>query len=127
MDLVQHFRNARNSIVVSAGRSIFRAGEPGTVMYVLLEGSASVILGNEVVEIAAPGAILGEMALLDDAVRSATVLARSDCRLVPIPRAQFDLLVSEAPAFARRVMKTMADRLRRMNERVEAAYATALA
>ena len=126
MDLVQHFGNARNSILVPAGGPIFRAGERGTVMYVLLEGSASILLGNELVEIAAPGSLLGEMALLDERARSATVLARSTCRLVPIGREQFDLLIAETPAFAREVMKVLADRLRRMNDRLDAAYATRL-
>jgi CRP/FNR family transcriptional regulator, cyclic AMP receptor protein len=118
MDLVGHFSNARNSIVIPAGQTIFRAGERGTVMYVLLEGSASVLVGGDVVEIAGPGAVLGEMAVVDEAPRSATVLARGDCRLVPVPQAQFDLLIAEAPAFARAVMHALATRLRRMNSRL---------
>jgi len=117
MDLATHFRNARNAVSVSAGRLIFRSGDPGSVMYVLLEGSAAVLVGDEVVELAGPGAILGEMALLDEGKRSASVLARRDCRLVPVPREQFDLLIAETPAFARHVMRTMGERLRRMNER----------
>lgn len=117
MDLVRHFRSARNTVTVRAGRILFRSGDPGTVMYVLVEGSAAVLVGEEVVEIAGPGAVLGEMALLDEGPRSASVLARRDCTLVPIPREQFDLLIAETPAFARQVMKSMADRLRRMNER----------
>ena len=117
MDLVRHFRSARNTVSVPAGRILFKSGDPGTVMYVLLEGSAAVLVGDDVVEIAGPGAVLGEMALLDEGPRSASVLARRDCTLVPIPREQFDLLIAETPAFARQVMKSMADRLRRMNER----------
>jgi CRP/FNR family cyclic AMP-dependent transcriptional regulator len=117
MDLVRHFSSARNTVGIRAGRILFRAGDPGTVMYVLLEGSAAVVIGDEVVEIAGPGAVLGEMALLDEGARSASVLARRDCTLVPIPREQFDLLIAETPAFARHVMRSMAERLRRMNEK----------
>ena len=119
MDLVRHFRSARNTVTIRAGRIIFRSGDPGTVMYVLLEGSAAVLVGDDVVEIAGPGAVLGEMALLDEGPRSASVLARRDCTLVPIPREQFDLLIAETPAFARQVMQSMAERLRRMNEKRE--------
>ena len=118
LDLVAHFRHARNAVAVRAGKTIFRAGERGTTMYILMEGSAAVLVGGELVEIALPGAVLGEMALLDEAVRSATVVARHDCRLVPVPREQFDLLLMEAPAFAREVMRSMAARLRRMNARL---------
>ena len=52
-------------------------------MYVLLEGSASVLLvGGKVIEIAKPGALLGEMALVDSSFRSATVITRSVCRVL---------------------------------------------
>jgi len=117
MDLVQHFSNARNTVSYSAGAVIFRAGQRGTLMFVMLKGLASVMVGDETVEMAIPGTVLGEMALLGDGRRSATVIARRDCVLVPITREQFDVLTKETPAFARYVMKVMAERLRRMNER----------
>jgi CRP-like cAMP-binding protein len=117
-DLVAHFRHARNAVTVRAGKAIFHAGERGTTMYILMEGSAAVLVGGELVDIALPGAVLGEMALLDEPVRSASVVARHDCSLVPVPREHFDLLLMEAPAFAREVMRSMAVRLRRMNARL---------
>jgi len=102
---------------------LFNEGEPGNTMYVLMEGSASVVVAGQVIEVARPGALLGEMALVDSSVRSATVIARSNCRLLPINRTQFDLLVRESPEFARHVMMVIADRLRRMNQRLlEAVY-----
>ncbi len=118
LDLVAHFRAARNAVTVRAGKAIFRAGEHGTTMYILMEGSAAVLVGRELVDIARPGAVLGEMALLGEPTRSATVVARHDCRLVPVPREHFDLLLVEAPAFAREVMRSMAERLRKMNARL---------
>jgi CRP/FNR family cyclic AMP-dependent transcriptional regulator len=123
MDLVAHFRGARNLVVIQAGVPLFNEGEPGNTMYVLMEGSAAVLVAGHVIEVAKPGALLGEMALVDSSVRSATVLARSMCRLLPITIAQFDLLVRESPEFARHVMMVMAGRLRRMNQRLlEAVY-----
>ncbi len=71
-----------------------------------------------VIEVARPGALLGEMALIDSSVRSASVVARSNCRLLPIDIAQFNLLVRESPEFARHVMIVMTGRLRRMNQRL---------
>ena len=56
------------------------------------------------------------MALVDDLPRSATVVAVSHCRVLPIGRTEFDLLVREKPQFARHVMQVLAHRLRRMNE-----------
>jgi CRP/FNR family cyclic AMP-dependent transcriptional regulator len=126
VNLVDHFRNARNTVSLPSGRVLFREGDPGRLMYVLLEGTASVLVGTAPVELASPGALLGEMALIDRSPRSATALARSACRFLSMDRRQFDLLVRETPAFGRHVMKVMAARLRRMNDRMEQAYNTKL-
>jgi len=119
MNLIFHFINARKTEEIAPGTEIFKAGEAGSVMYVLLEGAARILVGRRVVEVAGPGAILGEMALIDDQPRSATVVTMSRCRVVAIGSTEFDLLVREKPEFARHVMKVVADRLRRMNAAVE--------
>lgn len=121
MDLVAHFEGARNLVHIQAGLPLFSEGEFGTNMYVLMEGSAAVCVGGEVLEVAKPGALLGEMALVDSSARSATVIAGANCRVISINRPQFDVLVRESPEFARHVMTVMADRLRRMNERLKEA------
>jgi CRP-like cAMP-binding protein len=118
MNIVAHFRHARNLIDLQSGLVLFSEGEPGQSMYVLMEGSAAICVGGEVIEVAAPGALLGEMALVNSSVRSATVITRSDCRVISINRSQFDALVRESPEFARHVMTVMADRLRHMNEKL---------
>lgn len=123
MDLVAHFQGARNLAFIQTGVPLFNEDEPGSTMYVLMEGSAAVVVAGQVIEVARPGALLGEMALVDSSVRSATVIARSNCSVLPINRTQFDLLVRESPEFARHVMMVMASRLRRMNQRLlEAVY-----
>jgi len=123
MDLIAHFQGARNLVFIQAGVPLFNEGEPGKTMYVLMEGLAAVVVAGQAIEVARPGALLGEMALVDSSVRSATAIARTNCRLLPINRAQFDLLVRESPEFARHVMMVMASRLRRMNQRlIEAVY-----
>lgn len=127
MDLLAYFQHARQKLLLPPGRLLFSEGEAGTVMYVLLQGTASVLVRGTAIELAAPGQILGEMALIDESPRSATVLTRTECHLVSIGRAEFDLLIRETPAFGRHVMGVMASRLRRMNERLEQVYHTRLA
>jgi CRP-like cAMP-binding protein len=100
---------------------LFNEGEPGKDMYVLIKGTAEVSIGGDVVEVAEPGALLGEMALVNSALRSATVVTRTDCQVVSIDVRQFDMLVRESPEFARHVMTVMAERLRRMNDRLREA------
>ena len=84
-------------------------------MYVLLEGKMDILLGNHVVETAKEGALIGEMALIDDSPRAANAVAKSACRLAQIDQRRFDFLVQQHPHFARHVMRELADRLRHMN------------
>jgi len=121
MDVLAHFRNARSVVTLPRGTVIFAEGEQGDKMYVLIQGRADISVGGEVIESAHPGALLGEMALVISAPRSATITAVTECKVVPVEPRQFDLLVRESPEFARYVMKVMAERLRRMNERMKEA------
>ena len=101
--------------VYEAGDTIFRAGEEGNRMYVVAAGRVEILVGDEVVDKVDPGGIVGEMALLGSPTRSATAVAVDPCRLLPIDEAFFLHLVQQAPRFSLKVMKTMADRLRRSN------------
>jgi CRP-like cAMP-binding protein len=101
----------------AAGKSVFQAGEPGETMYVIAEGEVEILDGSAILETAGPGSIVGELALIDDEPRSATVVAKTDCRLVPVDRRRFQYMVQETPFFGLAVMKVLADRLRRKNVR----------
>jgi len=83
MDVIAYFKAARNILTLPRGAVVFREGDPGKDMYVLLQGTVEISVGGDIVELAHSGALLGEMALIDSGWRSAT-----DAR-------QFDLLVRE--------------------------------
>ena len=101
----------------AAGQFVFKAGDPGETMYVVMEGEVEILDGSVLLETAGPGSIVGELALIDDEPRSATVVAKTDCRLVPVDRRRFQYMVQETPFFALAVMKVLADRLRKKNIR----------
>jgi CRP-like cAMP-binding protein len=102
----------------AAGQFVFKAGEPGETMYIITEGEVEIRGGSATLDTAGPGSIVGELALIDDEPRSATVVAKTDCRLVPVDRRRFEYMVQETPFFALAVMKVIADRLRRTDARV---------
>ena len=104
-----------DAITVPAGAVIFREGDRGNVMYGVISGEVDIFIGNVILEIVGAGMVFGEMALIDDDVRSASASARTDCRLVRIDVATFEILVAGNPGFARQLMKVMASRLRHMN------------
>ena len=109
---------SKDATSVAAGEYVFRAGEQGESMYVVTEGEVEVKDGATTLETAGPGSIIGELALIDDEPRSATVVAKSDCKLVAVDRRRFQFMVTETPFFALAVMKVLADRLRKTSSMV---------
>jgi CRP/FNR family transcriptional regulator, cyclic AMP receptor protein len=109
------FRQETDPLQLGRGDFLFREGDSGETMYVLLEGEIEVFLGDFVLEIAEPDMLIGEMALIDDGPRTANAVAKTACRLAQIDRRRFYFLVQQHPHFATHVMKTLADRLRDMN------------
>jgi len=118
MNPAELFRQDSNTVQLKPGETLFRAGDAATDMYVLLEGIADIAVGETVVETATSGALLGEMALIESAPRTATVRAKTVCRLARVDSKRFNFLVQQTPFFALHVMKVLADRVRRMNERM---------
>jgi CRP-like cAMP-binding protein len=117
MPHLELFRHADNIRTFKAGDAIFALGDSGEEMFIILEGTVAVFVGGRVVMTLGPGEIVGEMALVDDDhTRTATVKAESDVKVAPVDRRQFEFLVRNHPTFATEVMKTIADRLRKMNE-----------
>lgn len=115
MATINLFRNSTNFEIVPPNQVIIEEGETGDTMYVILEGSVDIIIDGEIFETVGEGGVFGEMALIDDASRSATVVARSYCKVVPVSRKQFNFMIQQMPYFVTTVMSIMADRLRRMN------------
>jgi len=72
-------------------------------------------LGEYVAETAKPGALIGEMALIDNSPRAANAVAKTSCRLAKIDQRRFHFLIQQTPNFATHVMKELADRIRHMN------------
>ncbi len=95
----------RNKVIV-------QAGQKGVRMYVVTEGKAVVKMGERVVERLGPGGVFGEAALVDQSPRLATVVAETDCALLPITRTGFLGLVKMSPGFAESMLGSLAERVR---------------
>ncbi len=97
---------------------MFRQGEAGSSMYVLLEGEAEIFINDVSFEKCASGSIVGEIAVIDQSPRSATVVASTPCVFAVVDRRRFHFLVDETPGFAVAVMQVLSQRLKRCSERV---------
>jgi len=114
------FSREQNLVHLKPGEVLFRVGDAAECMYVLLAGEARIGDGNIVYEELSPGGIVGEMALIDHAPRSATVTAISECSFAAIDEKRFLFLVEQTPRFALNLMRLLSHRLRRMNALVKA-------
>ena len=116
------FRYAENTQTFAAGETIFTEGTPGREMYVVLDGSVDIRVRDKTLDVAGPGGIFGEMALIDSSARSATAIAKDDCTLAPVDEKQFLRMVERNPLFSLNVMQVLADRLRRMDSMLQLDY-----
>jgi CRP-like cAMP-binding protein len=108
--------NTKEVVSLAAGEVLFEKGQPGHLMYVVKSGTLQIADGNHVYETVSAGGILGEMALVDGAPRSATVRAMVPSVVVPIDERRFLFMVQQTPFFALRMMRVLTARLRAMNE-----------
>jgi CRP/FNR family transcriptional regulator len=107
--------------VYQDGEVIIQQGELGNNMFVIQEGQVEVFQEREgrSVQLAVlkEGDFFGEMALFDKEVRSATVLASGEVRVLTIDKKTFLRRIHEDPSLAFRIVETLSTRLRELNER----------
>ena len=97
---------------VPSGTVVVEQGESGDRFYVLAEGLAWVSVDGKKVASIHPGSFFGEMALLDQGPRSATVTAELPSRLLVLDARSFANLIKENPSVALKIMRGLAERLR---------------
>jgi CRP/FNR family cyclic AMP-dependent transcriptional regulator len=101
------------------GKTIVEEGQTGLRMYAVMEGRVAIKIGAGVVERLGPGGVFGELALIEQAPRMASVVAETDCQLLAINRAAFLMLVKTSPEFAESLLGSLAERLRVLTARLK--------
>jgi CRP-like cAMP-binding protein len=98
-------------VEVPEGEVMIREGEPGEDFFVLVEGTAEVRRGKRRVATLGAGDFVGEIALLTDAPRTATIRATSPVSTLRATRRGFSALLETSPGIQRKIRKALADRL----------------
>src|ERR671936_2970961 len=106
------------------GETIFRKDDPGTHLYMVLDGAVKIALpgafGQEaLVAIMRPGEFFGELALFDRSPRSAGATALDDTRAALLAGDDFLAFLERHPSAVRVVLETLARTIRRLSDRVE--------
>lgn len=122
-ELAELLAQARES-KAKKGEALIRQGDEGDALLVLLEGQARITVysanGREIVlEYAGPGTVLGEIALLDGGVRTASVIAMGPVRFLSLKRSVFEHVIASNHGIALSLMRALAMRLRRANQTIE--------
>jgi CRP-like cAMP-binding protein len=110
---------------LTAGEALFHAGDPGDGCYRLEHGVLKVVItsprGEErILAILGPGAIAGELSVIDGGPRSASVFAVKDCDLSFVSRAKFEEYAQQHPEIYRYLLDVLAARLRETDDAVAA-------
>ncbi|MBZ0304223.1 MAG: cyclic nucleotide-binding domain-containing protein [Anaerolineae bacterium] len=108
-----YFNQFHESETYQAGEILIGEGDAGDTIYAIQQGEVQVVHNGDVLATLGPGELVGEMALIDQMPRSATVIALTDVRVVPVDPDHFYALLQKTPVFGTRVMHLISSRLRR--------------
>jgi CRP/FNR family transcriptional regulator, cyclic AMP receptor protein len=107
------FNNELDVRSFKAGETIFSEGDAGNgQMYAVLEGEVDIVRKQRTLAINPAGGLFGEMALLDEKPRSASAVAKTDCRLAAISEYRFKRAVMQNPQFSLEMMWMLVERTR---------------
>ena len=115
LDRIAKFVRARN---FQAGDVIFKEGEEGVGFFLITAGKVDVVRGGTVIASIADGGFFGEMALLDNHRRSATVKAATDTACLAIMRSDFLAELRNNPDLAVEMLNTMSRRVRELDDKL---------
>jgi signal transduction histidine kinase len=114
-DLEQLYQMAE-TVSIPAGQLVLREGDPGDSLYVVLDGELEVTkrhgMQDVLLAVYKAGQFFGEMALLEQAPRSASVRTLRESRLLVISQAAFQTLLSCSPSAPFKILRTVTSRLR---------------
>jgi SulP family sulfate permease len=111
VDQIARLRNWLEPAAWLAGQVVFRRGDPGSSLYLVTQGRASVHIRHDGGDIRlvtfAPGAVFGELALLDRGPRSATITADEDLKAFGLSEASFAVLCQQQPDLAIKLLTAL--------------------
>jgi CRP/FNR family cyclic AMP-dependent transcriptional regulator len=118
---LEHLATVVRHKAVSKASVVFREGDPGDEFLVVVEGSVKIELNSEdgkelTLAILRPYQFLGELSLLDDFPRSATVVALEDCRFLVISKADFHRVVDTYPRMGFPILRALTRRIRLLTD-----------
>lgn len=107
-----------DEIEVKPGTKLTRQGAKGQQLSLIVEGAAKVERDGKQLATLGPGDVVGEMSLIDHAAGTATVTTTESSVLLVMHSTDFSQVLDESPAFARKIMAALVQRLRAADEKL---------
>jgi CRP/FNR family cyclic AMP-dependent transcriptional regulator len=117
-DELEAIADVGETVSFQADQAIVQKGDPGDAMYVILDGDARVDVGGRYHDLK-PGDFFGEMAVIAGRRRVATVTAVGPVAALKIPADGFQTFLLEHPKIALGMLRSLVDRLREVQQRVD--------
>lgn len=106
---------ASDEITMTAGTMIIDQGQTGREAFVIMDGDVTVKRNKRKVATLGPGSVVGEMSLLDNGPRTATVVCDTECTLLVIDQRRFRGVIEDIPAIAHKLLASLAGRIRELD------------
>ncbi|HJW22028.1 MAG TPA: cyclic nucleotide-binding domain-containing protein [Candidatus Limnocylindrales bacterium] len=104
-----------DEIDVPAGYALMRQGERGDQMFVVVSGELEIDRDGRTINHQGPGAAVGEMSLLAEGARTATVRTTGPARLLVLAHREFHSLMDAHPTVRMRILEGLADKIRTLD------------
>lgn len=112
---LERVASAGSQVDVPAGTILMEQGHSGADAFVVLDGRFQVRRNGRKVSVLSTGDIAGELALLDDGPRSATVVCIEDGSVLVISHGDFRAVLDDIPTLAHKLLASMAGRIRNLD------------
>ena len=117
-EILSNIAQISEELNLEAEQSIFKEGDHGDSLYIIIDGEVSVIKEKKEIAILGNGKCIGEMALLDREPRSADAICTSACILLKIDQLGFYELMASNDIIMKQIIKILTKRLRETNKRL---------
>jgi CRP/FNR family transcriptional regulator, cyclic AMP receptor protein len=109
---------AADEVDVPAGHMLADQGQTGREAFILVQGTATVRRNGKKVAVLGPGAVIGELSLLDHGPRTATVTTDEASTVLVLDQRHFSAVIDDVPTIGHKIMGVLASRIRDLDRQI---------
>ncbi|AUT02294.1 transcriptional regulator [Nostoc sp. CENA543] len=118
-DFIVRLTSVMHELHFPAHHTIFRQGEEGRSLYIVVSGRVKVHIGEKQLAVVDQGKYFGEMAVFDTQPRSATVTTLEPCEFLELTQEQLYDAIEETPEIAVNIIRELSRLVRRLNDNIQ--------